>query len=72
MDSCKHSWSGFLVQYNEQKQEDRTKLSIPHPTTYQSGTFQGSQKNCSTLTKEAYAIYMSFRKMFSIYKMHTL
>ena len=31
--------------------------------TYQRGTFQGSQKKWSTLTKEAYAIYMSFHKV---------
>ena len=36
---------------------------LPHPITYQSGTVQGSQKNWSTLTKVAYAIYMSYRKI---------
>ena len=43
--------------------EQKLKIEVPHPMTYQSGTFQGSQKNWSTLTKEAYAIYMSFHKM---------
>ena len=45
MDSSKHSWSDILKQYNEQTREDGTKLKIPHPITYQSGTFQGLQKN---------------------------
>ena len=62
-DSSKHSWSGILIQYIEQIKEGGTKLKIPHPITYQSCTFQGSQKNWSTLTKEVYAIYMSFYKM---------
>ena len=38
-------------------------MKIPHLITCQSGTFQGSQKNWSTLTKEANTIYMSFCKM---------
>ena len=34
-----------------------------HPVTYVSGLFQGSQLNWATLTKEAYAIYMSVKKL---------
>ena len=34
-----------------------------HPITYVSGLFRGSQLNCTTLTKEAYAIYMSIKKL---------
>ena len=63
MNSSKHSWSDNLIQYAEWTKEDGTKIWISHPITYQSGTFHGSQKNRSTLTKEAYAIYMSFGKM---------
>ena len=59
-DTSKHSWSGTFVQYSEQIKNDGTKSKIPHPMTYQSRTFQGSQKNWSTITKEAYVIYMSF------------
>ena len=62
-DSSKHSWSGILIQYTEQAREDSTKFKVHHPITYQSGTFQGSQKSWGILTKEAYAIYMSFCKM---------
>ena len=68
MGSSKHSWNGVLVQYDEQEQEDGTKLSVPYPITYQSGAFQGSHKNWSMLTKEAYAIYMSFRKNGFLFK----
>ena len=50
-DSSKYSWSGILIQYTEQVRENGTALKIPHPITYQSATFQGSQKNRSTLTK---------------------
>ena len=34
-----------------------------HPVTYISGLFRGSQLNWATLTKEAYAIYMSVKKL---------
>ena len=43
-DSRKHSWSRILVQYDEEMKEHGTKWNIFHPITYQSGTFQGSQK----------------------------
>ena len=34
-----------------------------HSITYISGLFHGSQLNWATLTKEAYAIYMSVKKL---------
>ena len=34
-----------------------------HPITYMSGLFRGSQLNWACLTKEAYAIYMSIKKL---------
>ena len=43
-DCSKHSLSDILVQYVEQTIDDRTENQIPHPITYQSRTFQGSQK----------------------------
>ena len=36
---------------------------MDHPITYISGLFRGSQLNWATLTKEAYAIYMSVKKL---------
>ena len=34
-----------------------------HPITYMSGLFHGSQTNWACLTKEAYVIYMSIKKL---------
>ena len=42
-------------------EENETKLL--HPITYMSGLFRGSQSNWACLTKEAYAIYMSIKKL---------
>ena len=39
------------------------KTVIHHPILYISGLFRGSQLNWAALTKEAYAIYMSIRKL---------
>ena len=36
---------------------------ILHPIIYASGLFRGSQLNWATLTKEAYAIYISVKKL---------
>ena len=36
---------------------------IHHPITYASGLFKGSQINWAMLTKEAYAIYISIKKL---------
>ena len=38
-------------------------MELDHPITYVSGLFRGSQLNWATLTKEAYAIYMSIKKL---------
>ena len=44
-------------------QEMKTQV---HSVASQSGTFKGSKQNWATLKKEAYSIYMAFRK-FSYY-----
>ena len=36
---------------------------MDHPVAYISGLFRGSQLNWAALTKEAYAIYMSVKKL---------
>ena len=36
---------------------------MDHPVAYVSGLFRGSQLNWAALTKEAYAIYMSVKKL---------
>ena len=52
-------WSGVLTQeYPDEK--GRVKA---HPICYVSGQFRGSQLNWAALTKEAYAIYMSIRRL---------
>ena len=53
-DASKYVYAGVLTQHNN---------STDHPITYVSGLFHGSQLNWATLTKEAYAIYMSVKKL---------
>ena len=53
-DTSKYTYTGMLTQHN-----DGTDYSI----TYISGLFRGSQLNWATLTKEAYAINMSVKKL---------
>ena len=62
-DASKETWSAVLMQ-----DQNTSPTNVPdlRPVAYQSGTFKGSQLNWATLTKEAYAIYMAFRK-FSFY-----
>ena len=42
---------------------EEKEVKILHPITYMSGLFRGSQMNWACLTKEAYAIYMSIKKL---------
>ena len=53
-DTSKYAYAGILTQHNN---------GIDHPITYVSGLFCGSQLNWLTLTKKAYAIYMSVKKL---------
>ena len=53
-DASKYSYAGMLTQHSN---------GTDHPITYVSGLFCGSQLNWATLTKEAYAIYMSVKKL---------
>ena len=53
-DASKYAYAGVLTQ-----QQDDT----DHPVAYVSGLFRGSQLNWAALTKEAYAIYMSVKKL---------
>ena len=53
-DASKYAYAGVLTQ-----REDDT----DHPVAYVSGLFRGSQLNWAALTKEAYAIYMSVKKL---------
>ena len=53
-DASKYAYAGVLTQ-----SIDRT----DHSLAYTSGLFRGSQLNWAALTKEAYAIYMSVKKL---------
>ena len=53
-DASKHAWAGVLTQAQD---------GIQHPVTYVSGLFRGSQLNWAALTKEAFAIYKSIKKL---------
>ena len=61
-DASKYAWSCVLTQEYDYDIEGKIK-QIYHPITYASGLFKGSQMNWATLTKEAYAIYMSVKKL---------
>ena len=52
-------WSGVLTQ----EHLDEKGKSKNHPICYIMGQFRGSQLNWAALTKEAYAIYMSVRRL---------
>ncbi len=55
-DASKITWGGVILQAVEGEE-------LPRPITYVSGQFMGSQLNWAALTKEAYAIYRSFKKL---------
>ena len=62
-DASKYAWACVLTQpciiEEGQKKEDVKN----HPITHVSGLFKGSQINWAALAKEAYAIYMSVKKL---------
>ena len=53
-DALKYAYAGVLTQSID---------GTDHPVAYTSGLFRGSQLNWAALTKEAYAIYMSVKKL---------
>ena len=53
-DASKYAYAGVLTQ---------TMDGTDHPIAYVSGLFRGSKLNWAALTKEAYAIYMSVKKL---------
>ena len=55
-------WACVLTQEKTHIFEGK-ETRILHPITYMSGLFRGSQINWACLTKEAYAIYMSIKKL---------
>ena len=61
-DASKYAWPCVLTQEYTHEIDGKT-VKILHPISYQSGLFKGSQLNWACLTKEAYAIYMSIKKL---------
>ena len=61
-DASKYAWAGVLTQPYTEEAEGKV-VTTHHPVTYVSGLFRGSQLNWAALTKEAYAIYMSIKKL---------
>ena len=61
-DASKYAWSCVLTQEYIHEMDGKT-VKILHPISYQSRLFKGSQLNWACLTKEAYAIYMSIKKL---------
>ena len=61
-DASKYAWACVLTQEKTHKLEGK-ETKLLHPITYMSGLFKGSQLNWAYLTKEAYAIYMSIKKL---------
>ena len=61
-DASKYTWACVLTQDKTHMLEGK-ETKLLHPITYMSGLFRGSQVNLACLTKEAYAIYMSIKKL---------
>ena len=61
-DASKYAWACVLTQEKTHTFEEK-ETRILHPITYMNGLFRGSQINWACLTKEAYAIYMSIKKL---------
>ena len=61
-DASKFGWAGVLTQ-PQTTVIDGKSTTTDHPVTFVSGIFRGSQLNWAALTKEAFAIYMSVKKL---------
>ena len=61
-DASKYGWEGVLTQLHTTVIDGKA-ITTDHPVAYVSGLFRGSQINWAALTKEAYAIYMSVKKL---------
>ena len=61
-DASKFGWAGILTQSHTTVIDGKS-TTTDHPVTFVSGLFRGSQINWATLMKEAFAIYMSVKKL---------
>ena len=61
-DASKFGWAGVLTQPHMTIIDGKS-TTTDHPVTFVSGLFRGSQLNWAALMKEAFAIYMSVKKL---------
>ena len=61
-DASKYGWVGVLTKSHTTVIDGKS-VTKDHPVTFVSGLFRGSQINWAALTKEAFAIYMSVKKV---------
>ena len=61
-DASKYGWADVLTQPNITTIDGKS-TTTDHPVAFVSGLFRGSQLNWAALTKEAFAIYMSIKKL---------
>ena len=61
-DASKFGWAGVLTQPHMATIDGKS-TTTDHPVAFVSGLFRGSQLNWAALTKEAFAIYMSVKKL---------
>ena len=61
-DASKFGWAGVLTQSHTTIIDGKS-TTTDHPVAFVSGLFRGSQLNWATLMKEAFAIYMSVKKL---------
>ena len=61
-DASKFGWAGLLTQPHSTTIDGKS-TTTDHPVAFVSGLFRGSQLNWAALMKEAFAIYMSVKKL---------
>ena len=61
-DASKYSWAGVLTQPHVTTADGKS-TTTDHLVAFVSGLFRGSQLNWAALMKEAFAIYMSIKKL---------
>ena len=65
-DASKYGWAGILTQPHATTVDGKS-TTTDHPVAFVSGLFRGSQLNWAALMKEAFAIYMSIKKLNRFY-----
>ena len=61
-DASKYGWAGVLTQEHTSVVNGK-EVTTNHPVSFVSGMFCGSQLNSAAMTKEAYTIYMTVKKL---------